>query len=103
MKYKYDVALSFSGDDRVFVEMVADAIRENGFSVFYDQYEEASLWGSDLTEELPRRYEAARYSVVFFSTSYMNKMWTYFERQVIISHFLKTRTEVSTTGVFGWI
>ena len=85
----YDVALSFAGENRDFVRKVADSIKDAGYTIFYDEYEEAILWGKDLTEELPKRYEGAQYCIVFFSDSYKKKMWTYFERQVIISHFLK--------------
>jgi len=75
-------------------------LRIQGIQFFYDEYEESGLWGKDLTEELPKRYESARYCVVFFSISYMKKMWAYFERQVIIAHFLKQRGKKYLLPVF---
>jgi hypothetical protein len=39
-KYQYDVALSFAGEDRHYVEQVAEILKRKGISVFYDKYEE---------------------------------------------------------------
>ena len=36
MDYKYDIALSFAGEDREYVEKVATLLKENGVRVFYD-------------------------------------------------------------------
>jgi hypothetical protein len=41
----YDVALSFVGEDRAYVEVVSRALTTAGVSVFYDKLEEANLWG----------------------------------------------------------
>ena len=38
---RYDVALSFAGEDREYVDRVAAALVRSGVSVFYDHYEEA--------------------------------------------------------------
>lgn len=45
---RYDVALSFAGEERPYVEAVADALRNAGVKVFYDDYEKVTLWGKDL-------------------------------------------------------
>lgn len=47
---QFDVALSFSGEDRKYVEKVAYFLKKMGYSVFYDKYEKVSLWGKDLYE-----------------------------------------------------
>ncbi len=44
----YDVALSFAGEDRNYVEQVAQILHQLDLRVFYDRYEEANLWGKDL-------------------------------------------------------
>ena len=44
----YDVALSFAGEDRKYVHRVAEALAEKGVKVFYDNFEEADLWGKYL-------------------------------------------------------
>jgi hypothetical protein len=65
---EYDVCLSFAGEQRPYVEKVADALLASGLRVFYDGCETASLWGKDLYEHLDSIYSnAARYCVLFVS------------------------------------
>src|ERR1700761_9462509 len=79
---KYDVALSFAGEDRAFVERAADILRRKGVSVFYDKYEEAALWGKDLYSHLSDVYGAqAKFTIAFVSIHYANKLWTNHERK----------------------
>jgi TIR domain len=78
----YDVALSFAGEDREYVEAVAEALRDRGIRVFYDHYEAASLWGKDLYEHLSQIYgQQARFTVMFISQHYARKVWTNVERE----------------------
>ncbi len=81
-EYEYDVALSFAGDDRNYVQQVADALRAAGVSVFYDKYEAAKLWGKDLYEHLDEVYrKKARFCVMFLSEAYARKAWPGHERE----------------------
>lgn len=76
-KKEYDIALSFAGEDRVYVEQVADYLKEHGVNVFYDKFEVTRLWGKNLYNHLSEIYrEKARYTVVFISKSYREKLWT---------------------------
>src|ERR1700754_70184 len=80
--FEYDVALSFAGEDRVYVEQVATLLREAGLKVFYDGFEEVSLWGKNLYDHLSQVYgQKARYTVMFISRHYANKIWTTHERK----------------------
>jgi hypothetical protein len=79
---EFDVALSFAGEDRTYVEAVADVIRQMGLRVFYDKYEAISLWGKDLYTHLQEIYfNRARYTVIFISKHYKKKLWTNHERE----------------------
>ena len=49
---KYKVALSFAGEDRDYVEKVASQLVAEGVTVFYDKFEEATLWGKNLFTHL---------------------------------------------------
>ena len=81
-KFEYDVALSFAGEDRVYVEKVADYLKEKGVKVFYDDFEKIDLWGKNLYEYLDSVYrKKARYCIMFFSFSYAKKIWTNHERK----------------------
>lgn len=78
----YDVALSFAGEDRAYVEEVAGALVASGVKVFYDKLEEASLWGMNLYTHLSDIYrKRARFTVMFISRSYADKRWTSHERE----------------------
>ena len=46
--YEYDVVLSFAGEDRDYVESVANELHRRHISVFYDHNEQSILWGKDL-------------------------------------------------------
>lgn len=83
-KFTYDVALSFAGEDRDYVEEVAILLRTLGIKVFYDKFEEANLWGKNLYEYLNEVYkEKAKYTVMFISRYYKDKLWTNHERRAL--------------------
>jgi len=55
-KPEYDVALSFAGEDRALARELAALLRDAGFKVFYDEYEQATLWGKNLYDHLTDVY-----------------------------------------------
>lgn len=80
--HDYDVAFSFAGEDRDYVEEVAAALMKSGIRVFYDRYEMVDLWGKDLYTHLRAVYQSrARYTVMFISKHYAHKLWTNHERE----------------------
>jgi hypothetical protein len=81
---KFDIALSFAGEDRKYVDQVAILLKQKGISVFYDLFEEANLWGKNLYDYLSDIYQnQARYTIMFISDSYNKKLWTNHERQAM--------------------
>jgi hypothetical protein len=90
----YDVALSFAGEDRSYVEMVAEQLSARGVSVFYDRYEQADLWGKDLYVHLTDVYRSkAKYTLMFISTHYKEKVWTNHERRAAQSRAIEESRE----------
>jgi hypothetical protein len=88
--HKYEAALSFAGEDRAYVQMVADGLVARGVSVFYDAFEQADLWGKNLYDHLTEVYQrSARYTVVFISKHYRDKVWTNHERRAAQARALK--------------
>jgi len=80
--YKYDVALSFAGENREYVEGVATHLKSSGIRVFYDLFEQVELWGKDLYTHLDDIYRnKARFCVIFISEFYLRKSWTNHERK----------------------
>lgn len=81
---KFDIAVSFAGEDREYVDQVATLLRQKGISVFYDLFEEANLWGKNLYDYLSDIYQnQAKYTIVFISDFYNKKLWTNHERQAM--------------------
>lgn len=79
---EYDVALSFAGEDRSYVQKVAEVLHALGIKVFYDKYEEVDMWGKNLYTHLDDVYrKKSRYCVIFISKHYKEKLWTNHERQ----------------------
>ena len=91
---KYDVALSYAGEDREYVEAVAKILDSTGVSVFYDRFEVVSLWGRDLAEHLHHVYSVGSHFVVMFASQhYAKKAWPSHERQSALSRHFKGETD----------
>jgi formylglycine-generating enzyme required for sulfatase activity len=81
---QYHVALSFAGEDRPYVDAVAHALQDAGVRVFYDHFEQITLWGKDLYEYLADVYtNKANFTVIFVSRAYLERNWTTHERKNI--------------------
>lgn len=88
----YDVALSFAGEQRTYVDAVAEALESAGVRVFYDRFEEANLWGEDLTETFDNVFlHGARFIVMFTSKEYADKMWPTYERRAAVESAMAKR------------
>jgi len=91
---EYEVVLSFAGEDREYVERVAEILKLNQVSLFYDNYEEASLWGKDLVEHLHKVYGgSARFCVMFISKYYADKVWPTHERRSAFEKAIESKEE----------
>jgi len=93
-QFDYEVALSFAGEDRAYVEKVAKYLKGKGIKVFYDDYEKTKLWGKDLYVHLDEVYQKkARYCVMFLSCYYAEKLWTNHERKSAQARAFKEKGE----------
>jgi hypothetical protein len=89
--FRYDVALSFAGEDRGLVHPIAFRLRAAGVRVFYDEFEQSAIWGKDLVvffDEVFRKM--ARYAVVFISRHYIEKKWPTHEGRSALARRLET-------------
>jgi hypothetical protein len=92
--WRWDVALSFAGAQRDYVEQVAQALQARGVRCFYDADEEIELWGKYLAEELPAIYgEQAAAVVIFVSAEYAARDWTRHERRAALGRAVRERRE----------
>ncbi len=91
---QYEVALSFAGEQRGYVECVAIALQSRHIAVFYDDFEKVNLWGKDLVEELHDVFaNRADKVVMFISQEYVEKVWPKHERRSILSRAIHEKSE----------
>ncbi len=95
VKRVYDVALSFAGENRDYVEQVAEHLTNLGVTVFYDRFEQVNLWGKDLAEHLGEVYgKNSRFVVLFLSRAYASKAWPNHEKQFALGRRLSGDREM---------
>lgn len=81
-EHEFDIAVSFAGENRAYVEEIVHGVKAAGYKVFYDDDHVADMWGQDGVEYLNKVYlKRARYVVMFASRHYAEKMWTRIERR----------------------
>jgi len=90
----YEVVLSFAGEDRDYVEKVADYLKKHDVKLFYDKFEKVTLWGKDLAEHLDKVYRgSARYCIIFISKHYADKVWPNHERKSALARAIEEKEE----------
>ena len=86
---KYQVALSFAGEQRWYVEEVARNLKDQGVSVFYDLFEKKGLWGRNLAEAFHEVFSRAEYVVIFISQDYASKWWPRYELRSALDRMIQ--------------
>lgn len=90
----FQVALSFAGEQRGYVQRVASALAALSIHYFYDEEQKIPLWGKNQVEELQRIYKDDAYAVVMFiSSDYARKSWPIHERRSALSRAVRERRE----------
>jgi hypothetical protein len=91
---KYDVALSFAGENREYVAQVAKTLKSLGIRVFYDEDQEIDMWGKDLPIHLEIIYgEKSETVVIFGSKYYAEKSYPRHELKAALSKAIKSKKE----------
>ncbi|MFX0538577.1 TIR domain-containing protein [Ornithinimicrobium sp. Y1847] len=91
MTYQHEVALSFAGEQREYVQAVVDELKKLRIEPFYDNDYGVELWGKSHLTELPSRYRNSAMVVMFISKDYVAKAWPKHEASFIL-HELLDRT-----------
>lgn len=74
---EYDLAFSFAGEHREYVEATKDACVALGLRVFYDRDKSNAWWGRNFLTEQRKVYGSqTRYFVPFVSAEYFDKPYT---------------------------
>ncbi len=94
IKYQYDVAISFAGEDRLIAEEISSNFTQFGINVFYDNYQKAILWGKDLDAYFRDTYgKNTRFVIMLISKNYSRKDWTNFEFDIARSEASRRKEE----------
>ena len=94
MNTKYDIAISFAGEDRHIAEEIASKLIDRGIKVFYDKYEKHSLWGRNLYEHLTTVYKnKSKLCLMIISEYYNQKQWTEVERKAAQARAIEENKE----------
>ena len=84
--FKYDVSLSFAGEQRIYATELASFLVKHGLRVYIDDVDRSRIWGHRLSVELDRIYRVdSRCVIVFISADYKRKQWTMFELKTSLS------------------
>jgi hypothetical protein len=82
--FRFDVALSFAGEDRGYARKLEELLRAEGLRVFFDGEQQANLWGQDLKRRLADIYtKDSRYCILLVSVHYKEKRWTQYEWKLL--------------------
>lgn len=94
LKFEYDIAISFAGENRDIAKHLAEKLRAKEVNIFYDEFYKSELWGKELTEYFQEAYgPKTRFVVVLMSEYYPVKDWTGFEFSIIRKEAEKRKTE----------
>ena len=92
--HRYEVALSFAGEQRAYVAEVARHLAARSIAVFYDHFETTQLWGKEGAETFKEIYSAGTaYVVMFISRDYVSKSWPRHEYRSALGRMLNDESE----------
>lgn len=90
--WRYDIRLSFAGEQRGYVGQVASAMADSQVQVFCDGFAEEGMRGKELAVCLEGvYYSLSRYCMIFASREYVAKRWPMFERAHAIARQIEDR------------
>src|ERR1700674_1853207 len=79
---RYDLGISFEGHHRRYARRPATALRKENIYPFFDEFEQARLWGTFLQDELAKIYfSEAYFCIILLSQEYYHKMYPDRERR----------------------
>src|SRR5260370_6385217 len=81
--FSYDVFLSHNQAQKDWTRNLARRLRDDGFKVWYDEWELPKLAGSNWIDALVQGVEQSRKVVLVWSTEFFTKTWPEFEATVI--------------------
>jgi len=88
MHKKYDLAISFAGEQRELARSITRQLTPLGYNVFYDAYNTSETWGRDISVLFHEIYSQTDCILIIVSKEYIDKPWTRFERKSAMQNFI---------------
>jgi len=80
--YKFDIAISFAGENRALAEYITTFLRVFDYEVFYDELYEANYLGSSWSDRFEEVFNReSRYVLCLLDKNHKAKIWPTFERE----------------------
>lgn len=93
-EFEYDVAISFAGPQRSLARRICELLVARHVKVFYDEFEQARLWGKELAVYLDDVFQhKPRFCIVITSKAYLERDWTRHELSAALSRAISQRTD----------
>lgn len=87
---RYDVAISFAGENRAIAQHIAESLEKYDIAVYFDENHETELLGKSLGEEFEEVFSReSRFVVALLDKNHLEKDWPTFERDVFIKRVRK--------------
>lgn len=81
---RYDVAMSYAGEDHRLARVIYHGLTQRGISTFFAEAETAWVWGKDLSQLLPNLFGQEAATVIVLCTAvYREKYWTRVEYDAV--------------------
>ncbi|MDD3833271.1 MAG: toll/interleukin-1 receptor domain-containing protein [Oscillospiraceae bacterium] len=72
-----DVFVSYAHEDKTsFVQPLVNEMKNRDISRWYDEEQQANMWGRSLREEIDSGIRLSKFCIVVFSKAYFKKYWT---------------------------
>ncbi|WP_413756319.1 TIR domain-containing protein [Streptomyces sp. MMBL 11-3] len=99
----YDLAVSFAGEQRPYVEQVVEACKGRGLTVLYDRDRSIDLWGRNLIIGFRGAYngDQARYVAPFLSREYLAKPYPMDEFRAMLVPAIENPDDYILPVTFG--
>lgn len=76
-KAAYDVFMSYANNDKIFVQQLVHALRDQGLTVWYDEGQ--LRIGDSMLRKVEEGLEHSKYFVVVISPHFLSRQWSQFE------------------------
>lgn len=77
---EFDVAISYASEDAVVAKDLAERLKKERISIFFDEFFKADMWGKSLSTRFKEAFGAkTEFVLVLVSKHYIVKDWTDFE------------------------